>query len=138
VASVRHRVRIVVLQTLFETDLTDHDPHQVLQRHLEEWPSLGPAVEFSWQLLEGVLAHTAEIDALIVQAAPNWPLDQMSRIDVNILRIAAFELLFSQDAHIPAKAAINEAVELAKAFGSDGSRRFVNGVLGTLAKQRGR
>jgi N utilization substance protein B len=138
VASVRHRVRIVVLQTLFEADLTDHDPRQVLQRHLEERPFLGPAIEFSWQLLEGVLAHTVEIDQLIVQAAPNWPLDQMSRIDVNILRIAAFELLFSGEAHIPVKAAINEAVELAKSFGSDGSRRFVNGVLGTLAKQRGR
>lgn len=135
-ASIRHRVRIVVLQTLFEADLTDHDPHVVLQRHLAARSFPEQAVEFSWQLLDGVLEHTAEIDPLIVQAAPNWPLDQMARIDVNILRIAVFELLFSGDAHIPVKAAINEAVELAKSFGSDSSRRFVNGVLGTLSKSR--
>lgn len=136
-ASIRHRVRIVVLQALFEADLTEHDPREVLRRHLEERILPDPAVEFSWQLLDGVLEHTSEIDGLIAEAAPNWPLDQMARIDVNILRIAAFELLFAQDAHIPAKAAINEAVELAKSFGSDSSRRFVNGVLGTLAKERG-
>lgn len=136
-ASVRHRVRIVVLQTLFEADLTDHDPHQVLQRHLEARPFSESAIDFSWQLLDGVLAHSAEIDRLIAQAAPNWPLDQMAQVDVNVLRIAVFELLFSGDEHIPVKAAINEAVELAKSFGSDSSRRFVNGVLGTLAKARG-
>jgi N utilization substance protein B len=135
-ASIRHRVRIVVLQALFEVDLTDHDPREVLQRHLEERSLPEPAIEFCWQLLDGVLEHCAEIDGLITRAAPNWPLDQMSRIDINILRIAVFELLFSRDAHIPAKAAINEAVELAKSFGSDSSRRFVNGVLGTLAKEK--
>jgi len=135
-ASIRHRVRIVVLQTLFETDLTGHDPQEVLQRHLEERAFPETAVEFSWQLLRGVLEHAAEIDTLIAGAAPNWPLEQMARVDVNILRIAAFELLFSGDAHIPVKAAINEAVELAKSFGSDSSRRFVNGVLGTLAKEK--
>jgi N utilization substance protein B len=136
-ASIRHRVRIVVLQTLFEADLAGHDPHEVLQRHLAERTFPEPAAEFARQLLDGVWAHSAEIDGLIAHAAPNWPLDQMARIDVNILRIAVFELLFSQDAHIPAKAAINEAVELAKSFGSDSSRRFVNGVLGTLAKEKG-
>jgi len=135
-ASIRHRVRIVVLQTLFEVDLTGHDPRDVLQRHLEERHLPPPAEEFAWQLLDGVLGHRQEIDGLIVQAAPNWPLDQMARIDVNILRIATYELLFSGDAHIPVKAAINEAVELAKSFGSDSSRRFVNGVLGTLAKEK--
>ena len=132
--SVRHRVRIAVLQTLFEVDLSGHDPRDVLQRHLEERMFPPPAEEFAWQLLQGVVEHCQEIDALIVRAAPNWPLDQMSRIDVNILRIAILELIFSGDAHIPVKAAINEAVELAKRFGSDSSRRFVNGVLGTLAK----
>ncbi len=136
--SVRHRVRIAVLQTLFEVDLAGHDPREVLRRHLEERLFPPPAEEFAWQLLEGVVEHCREIDALIAQAAPNWPLDQMSRVDVNILRIAILELLFSGDAHIPAKAAINEAVELAKRFGSDSSRRFVNGVLGTLIKNRQR
>jgi N utilization substance protein B len=135
-ASIRHRVRIVVLQTLFEVDLTGHDPRDVLQRHIEERSFPAPAEEFARQLLDGVLEHCQEIDELITQAAPNWPLDQMARIDVNILRIAIDELLFSGDAHIPVKAAINEAVELAKSFGSDSSRRFVNGVLGTLVKEK--
>ena len=133
-ASIRHRVRIIVLQTLFEADLTAHDPREVLQRHLAERAFTEQAVEFSWHLLDGVLAHTPAIDGLIAQAAPNWPLDQMARVDVNILRIAVFELRFSENAHIPVRAAINEAVELAKSFGSASSRRFVNGVLGTLAK----
>jgi N utilization substance protein B len=83
-----------------------------------------------------VRGHCSEIDGLIAQAAPHWPLDQMARVDVNILRIAIYELLFSGDAHIPVKAAINEAVELAKSFGSDSSRRFVNGVLGTVSKEK--
>ncbi len=135
-AGVRHRVRIVVLQTLFEADLAGHDPREVLQRHLEERNFPAPAEEFGRQLLEKVLQHAPEIDRLIVQAAPNWPLDQMARIDVNILRMAIAELLFSGDAHIPVKAAINEAVELAKRFGSDSSRRFVNGVLGTVVKNK--
>jgi N utilization substance protein B len=112
-ASVRHRVRIVVLQALFEADLTAHDPRDVLRRHLEERRFVPSAEDFAWQLLEGVLQHTDEIDSHIGEAAPNWPLE-----------------------HIPIKAAINEAVELAKRFGSDSSRRFVNGVLGTLVKKR--
>ena len=134
-ASIRHRVRIVVLQTLFEVDLTGHEPAEVLQRHLDERSFPPPAEEFARQLLAGVLEHGQEIDQRIAQAAPNWPLEQMARVDVNILRIAIYELLFSGDAHIPVKAAINEAVELAKGFGSDSSRRFVNGVLGTLSKK---
>ncbi|MGB9722424.1 MAG: transcription antitermination factor NusB [Chloroflexia bacterium] len=136
-AGVRHRVRIVVLQTLFEADLAGHDPREVLQRHLEERRFPPPAEAFGRQLLEKVLQHGPEIDRLIVQAAPNWPLEQMARIDVNILRMAIAELLFSGDAHVPIKAAINEAVELAKRFGSDSSRRFVNGVLGTVVKTAG-
>lgn len=135
--SVRHRVRIIVLQALFEADLADHDPQEVLQRHLEQNRFSSTAEVFAWQLLEGVLENREEIDHLITVAAPNWPLGQMARVDVNILRIAIFELLFAGDDHIPVKAAINEAVELAKRFGSDSSRRFVNGVLGALAK-RGR
>lgn len=134
--SVRHRVRIAVLQTLFEVDLSGHDPHEVLRRHLEERLFPASVEEFAWQLLDGVLEHCQEIDALIVRAAPNWPLDQMSRVDVNILRIAILELLFAGESHIPDRVAINEAVELAKRFGSDSSRRFVNGVLGTLLKNQ--
>ncbi len=134
-AHLRHQVRAVLLQTLFEADLTSHDPREVLERHLEERQFPPEGAEFARRLLEGVLAHRPKIDALIVEAAPNWPLDQMARIDVNILRIGIYELLFADDAHIPVKGAINEAVELAKRFGSSSSRRFVNGVLGTLLKR---
>ena len=127
-----------MLQTLFEADLTDHDPREVLERHLSQRRFDTTAQVFAWQLLDGVLKHREEIDALIAEAAPNWPLEQMARVDVNILRIAIYEICFAGDAHIPAKAAINEAVELAKRFGSGSSRRFVNGVLGTVvSKKRG-
>jgi N utilization substance protein B len=135
VAHVRHQVRIVLLQTLFEADLASHDPWEVLERHLGERQFPPEAADFARQLLRGVLAHRQEIDALIVEAAPNWPLEQMARIDVNILRLGIYELLFADDAHIPVKGAINEAVELAKRFGSSSSRRFVNGVLGTVLKR---
>ncbi len=134
-ASVRHRARIVVLQTLFEVDVAGHDPGEVLERHLLERGFPPPAEDFARQLLAGVQEHLQEIDALIATAAPNWPLGQMARIDVNILRIAISEMVYAHDAHVPVKAAISEAVELAKSFGSDSSRRFVNGVLGTLAKR---
>lgn len=134
-ASVRHRVRIIVLQTLFEADLTAHDSREILQRHLDQRQFSSLAEEFAWQLLEGVLEHCEEIDGHIAKAAPNWPLEQMARVDVNILRIAIFEIVFCGDDHIPVKAAINEAVELAKRFGSDSSRRFVNGVLGALVRK---
>jgi len=120
---------------LFEADLTGHNAREVLQRHLAERRFSPDLEEFAWHLLNGVQEHEQEIDALIVEAAPNWPLEQMARVDVNILRIAILELLFSAEADVPAKVAINEAVELSKTFGSEGSRRFVNGVLGTLARQ---
>ncbi len=135
-AGVRHRVRVTVLQTLFEADLTDHDPREVLQRHLSQRQFDAAVQSFAWLLLEGVLEHRDEIDLLIAEAAPNWPLEQVARVDVNILRIAIFELCFAGDDHIPVKAAINEAVELAKRFGSGSSRRFVNGVLGTVVSLR--
>lgn len=134
-ASLRHRVRTIVLQTLFESDLTDHDPLEILQRHFGERRFPPAAEEFALRLLVGVQDHCSEIDGLISQAAPSWPLDQMARVDVNVLRIAIFEILFSDGDDIPIKVSINEAVELAKQFGSDSSRRFVNGVLGTLVKR---
>ncbi len=89
---------------------------------------------FATMLVEGVLANRDELDRIIVGSAPNWPIDQMSRIDKGILRLAIFEILF--DNKVPLKAAINEAVELGKRFGSDSSSRFINGVLGTIADMR--
>ena len=87
-------------------------------------------MEYASELVLGVCSHLAEIDAHIQSAAREWPLQQMARIDKNILRLAIYEILFNNT--VPAKAAINEAVELAKQFGSNTSSRFINGVLGTI------
>jgi N utilization substance protein B len=127
----RRRARAVALQTLFEVDMAEHDPRRVLQQRIADSGTEDDGAEFAEHLVEGVLDNLSEIDPVISEIAPEWPLEQMSPIDRNILRIAVFEMTF--DPAIPTKVAINEAVELAKLFGSDSSRRFVNGALGTLA-----
>lgn len=121
---------MVALQTLYEYDASQHDTQEVLARNVEDTQLPVRAREFAAELVAGVLAHEGEIDATIQAAAPEWPLPQMARIDKNILRLAIFEILYNNA--VPAKVAINEAVELAKLFGSDTSSRFVNGVLGTV------
>ncbi len=130
----RRRARAVALQTLFEVDMAEHDPRRVLQQRIADSGTEDDGVEFAEHLVEGVLDNLSEIDPVICEIAPEWPLEQMSPIDRNILRIAVFEMTF--DPAIPTKVAINEAVELAKLFGSDSSRRFVNGALGTLASRQ--
>ncbi len=127
---IRRQARMIALQTLYEYDVAQHTPAEVLQRHVEERPLPSQVVEYAEVLVLGVCEHLADIDAHIQSAAREWPLQQMARIDKNILRLAIYEILFS--ATVPAKAAINEAVELAKIFGSDTSSRFINGVLGTI------
>ena len=128
---LRRQARTAVLQALYEVDVTHHLPGDALDRRLGEL-ELPPAVEaFSRRLMSGVLAHRQQLNAWIVQHAPEWPLDQMAVVDRNILRIAIYELS-DAEADTPAKVAINEAVEMAKVFGSDSSPRFVNGVLGAL------
>ncbi|MCL4459468.1 MAG: transcription antitermination factor NusB [Chloroflexi bacterium] len=127
----RRRARIVALQTLFEVDTVDHPPEEVLEHSLVETPLPGEAAEYARHLVRGVIQNRAQIDGIIQKAAPAWPLDQMASIDKNILRLAIFELLFNNTS-VPAKAAINEAVELAKLFGSDSSSRFINGALGAI------
>jgi N utilization substance protein B len=121
---------MIALQTLYEYDTAHHDPQEVLQRHAEERHLHLKVVEYAQELVVGACDHLADIDAHIQSAAREWPLQQMARIDKNILRLAIYEILFNNT--VPAKAAINEAVELAKIFGSDTSSRFVNGVLGTI------
>jgi N utilization substance protein B len=130
----RRRARAVALQTLFEVDMAEHDPRRVLQQRVADSGTEDDGAEFAQHLVEGVLDNLSEIDPVISEIAPEWPLEQMSPIDKNILRIAVFEMTF--DPAIPTKVAINEAVELAKLFGSDSSRRFVNGALGTLASRQ--
>ena len=130
----RRRARAVALQTLYEVDLAGHQASDVISQRLADCDLEDEPVEFAHHLVEGVLSRLSEIDAHIREIAPEWPLEQMSPIDKNILRIAIFEMTY--DPEIPVKVAINEAVELAKLFGSGSSRRFVNGALGTLAAQQ--
>lgn len=134
-ASLRHRVRIAALQMLFEVDLTDHSLDVVLERRLQEEDFPLDGVRFLQRLVFGVWEHCPYLDRIIEEAAPNWPVLQMPGVDKAILRIALFELLLDEFEKTPVKAVINEAVELAKHFGSDNSSRFVNGVLGTVVSQ---
>ena len=127
---IRRQARMIALQTLYEYDIAHHDPMEVLPRHAEERHLHPKVVEYANELVLGVRDHLVDIDAHIQSAAREWPLQQMARIDKNILRLAIYEILFNNT--VPAKAAINEAVELAKSFGSDTSSRFINGVLGTI------
>jgi N utilization substance protein B len=131
----RRQARIVALQTLFEVDSVHHPAEVVLAQRFAEKPLPAEGKAFARQLVMGVLEHQPALDAIIQSIATDWPLEQMAIVDRNILRIAVYEI--TVDGQTPVKVAINEAVELAKLFGSDSSRRFVNGVLGTLVSNRG-
>ncbi len=124
------------MQTLFEVDIAHHDPGTVLQQRLAHKPLPEAGRNFACNLVQGVLEHQAELDAIIQENAPEWPLDQVAIIDRNVLRMAVLE--FAIKRNTPLKVAINEAVELAKLFGSESSGRFVNGVLGTIVSQIGK
>jgi len=136
----RHLARSVVLQTLFEWDtsnLTTDAANEALQRNVEEFGGDDTDKPFMEALQQGVLAKRADLDLVITKAAPDWPLDRIAPVDRNILRIGLYELLFADRSQVPAKVAINEAIELAKVFGGDSSGRFVNGVLGAVYKELG-
>lgn len=128
--TLRRQARITALQTLYEYDTAHHDVDTVLQRHMDERRLSSRVAEYAGELAHGVLEHLEAIDNTIQEVAPEWPIAQMARIDKNILRLAIYEILYNTA--VPAKAAINEAVELAKLFGGDASSRFVNGVLGAI------
>jgi N utilization substance protein B len=128
----RTRARGIALQALYEVDMVGHPPVKVLQDRLEEEPFPDELAEFIRQIIFGVFPLREKLDQVIARYAPEWPLDQIAAIDRNILRIATWE--FAAQRETPVKVAINEAVELAKAFGSDSTPRFVNGVLGSLAE----
>jgi N utilization substance protein B len=130
----RHHAREVALQALYEIDCVQHKPGFVVDERLRE-SQIGTqgAVFLRW-LISGVVRHQAQVDSLISELAPEWPVDQLAIIDRNILRLALFEIgANTNDA--PPKVVINEAVELAKEFGSDSSPRFINGVLGAALKR---
>jgi len=131
---MRHKARILALQALFESDCTRHNAETSLSRLAEEQALPEAALSFARELVNGVLANKKQIDSLIQAHAPSWPVQQLSLVDRNILRLAIFEI--SIDNRVPLKAAINEAVELAKTFGSDSSPKFINGVLGAISQAK--
>jgi N utilization substance protein B len=130
----RTRARSVALQVLYEVDVVNHAPGMVLKERLEAEGVDGILADFSQAIVVGVLPMIAQLDGFIAEHAPEWPLDQVAIIDRNILRIALWE--FAVYGKTPLKVAINEAVELAKVYGSDSAPRFVNGVLGSLASRQ--
>jgi len=134
-AGIRRQARIAALQALYELDCTKHKVGEALARLRAGETLAQEALSFSEELVKGVLQNKSELDALIKKFAPAFPPEQMSIIDRNILRLAIFEILF--DDKTPFKVAINEAVEVAKEFGSDSSPRLINGVLGSITTERG-
>jgi N utilization substance protein B len=134
-AGLRRKARIAALQTLYEIDCTKHKAEETSARLRARETLAQEALSFSEELVKGVLQHKSELDALIERLAPAFPVEQMPIIDRNILRLAIFEILFSKAT--PLKVAINEAIELAKDFGSDSSPRLINGILGSITTERG-
>lgn len=130
----RRAARSAALQVLYEVDTTGHQPREVLDRNAGEVELAADVAEYANELVSGVLQNLAVIDGLIQRAAPAWPFEQMARIDRNIIRIALYEALYSAE-RLPFKIAVNEAVELAKQYGSDSSSRFVNGVVGKIVNE---
>lgn len=136
----RHLSRSIVLQTLFEWDfntLKTNDVIDVLNRNVEEFADTASDIEFMKSLASGILAKVEDLNTIINKAAPEWPIDKISTVDRNVLRIGLYELLFANREEVPPKVAINEAIELAKSFGGEKSGKFVNGVLGAVYKEIG-
>jgi len=133
----RHLSRSIVLQSLYEWDFYDKKSvlKNIVERNIKDF---GPGLEeldFIWKLIGGIEKHLSELDKIIEKAAPEWPIQQISMIDRNVLRMGLFELLHANKDEVPPKVAINEAIELAKTFSGQTSGKFVNGVLGTVYKQ---
>ena len=141
-ASNRHLGRIVALQTLYELDFRvevaekNLDFDQVLDRNVSRYSQVVEDKQFVFDLVKGVRAEAESLDEFIQPLAPEWPLDQIARVDRTILRMGVWEMRHSADS-VPVRVVINEAVELAKSFGADNASKFVNGVLGTAARKLG-
>ncbi len=131
----RHLSRSIAMQSLYEWDFAGkkkEDLDKIVEKNLKEF---GPGLDdesFVWDLVRGVASKINSIDKIITKAAPEWPLDQITIVDRNVLRIGLYELLYGNKEDVPPKVAINEAIELAKTFGGESSGRFINGVLGTV------
>ena len=134
----RHLARSIVLQSLYEWDFWNQDSaklEEILERNIKNYGPGLDDLEFPRKLAKGVIEHLDELNEIIKKTAPEWPINQINLIDRNILRMGLFELIYTDKSEVPPKVAINEAVELAKTFGSDSSSKFINGVLGTVYRQ---
>lgn len=136
----RHLSRSIVMQSLYEWDFNGKKPElldKIIEKNIKEY---GPGLEdsgFVWQLSKGVIDCMPQIDKIIEKAAPEWPIEQVTIVDRNVLRIGLYELIYANKEEVPPKVAINEAIELAKTFGGESSGKFINGVLGTVYKEMG-
>jgi len=135
--ATRHLIRSIILQSLYEWDFykQKHNLTEIVDRNLKEF---GPGInepEFAWKIVKGIAENFDNINKIIGKAAPEWPIEQISVIDRNVLRIGLYELLFADHNEVPEKVAINEAIELAKNYGGPNSGKFINGVLGTVYKE---
>ena len=136
----RHLSRSIAMQSLYEWDFKGKEPKQlkdIVNNNIKEF---GPGIEesdFIWQIVNGVVEHIDKLDKIIEKSAPEWPLDQITIVDRNVLRIGLYELLYADRKEVPPKVAINEAIELAKSFGGESSSKFINGVLGTVYREIG-
>jgi transcription antitermination protein NusB len=136
----RHLLRSIAMQSLYEWDFRNAKNDQIEEIMRHNIQEFGPGSEdeaFIQYLVKGVLKHKEKINKLIEKCAPEWPLDQVTVVDRNVLRLGIFELVFGNYEEVPPKVAINEAIELAKTFGGESSGRFVNGVLGTIYREMG-
>lgn len=136
----RHLSRSVAMQSLYEWDFKGRDDAllpEILEHNIKEFAPGVEDTKFIHDLVNGVMAHLKEIDAIIEKAAPQWPLNQIALVDRNVLRLGIYELLFGSRDEVPPKVAINESIELAKTFGGDSSGKFINGVLGTIYREIG-
>ena len=136
--SSRHLARSIVLQSLYEWDFNKDKKtglKKILEKNIKEFGSGIEEKDFINKLANGVLKHQPQIDKIIEKSAPEWPIDQITIVDRNVLRMGIFELLFGNKEEVPPKVAINEAIELAKNYGGESSGRFINGVLGTIYRE---
>lgn len=136
----RHLSRSIALQSLFEWDVRGKEENilkSITSRNIAEFAPGMADTDFIYDLVFGTEKYQQEIDTLITDAAPDWPLDQITNVDRNVLRLGIYELKFAGAEDVPPKVAINESIELAKTFGGASSGKFVNGVLGTIYKEMG-
>ena len=134
----RHLSRSIAMQSLYEWDFSGKKPEaldKIVEKNIKEYGPGLENVDFVWQLVNGVKDHLSKIDKIIEKTAPEWPIDQITIVDRNVLRMGLYELLYEDKEEVPPKVAINEAIELAKTFGGESSGKFINGVLGTVYKE---